>query len=281
MYDPRITSASLNALGQLVMTLQEYREDIVLVGGWAPYFILQGQSFKHGGSRDIDFVLRKDVLRQNQHVNIREKFNSLDYQTITDAKFYKNLTPTRAMSLDPIRVDLLCDIKGESCNPGDACQVAAGIKAHAFDGMSIAFDFNCEQSIEFKLDDGVSQSATFEVVDLVGSLVLKSNSFFNRPIGSEDVEEKKDKDAFDMFAVTHYNGGARHAAEYVNQALNVTTRENREFIIKSLANIRRIFMDAGQEGPIHANNYEPEYKKETIVGQMKLFFKEIETEIPD
>jgi hypothetical protein len=281
MYDPVTTSASLNALGQLSVALQEHHEDVVLVGGWAPYFILQGQSVDHGGSRDIDLALNKEALGEGQCSIIRRKIDDVGYHA-GSARFFKDMPASSLYGgvLKPVHVDILCHREGGT---GELTRITTDINGSGFHGMNIAFDFNCEQSIEFELN-GTSRQTTFRVVDLVGSLVLKSNSFESRAGENEHVEGKKDKDAFDMFAVTHYNGGARHAAKYVNQALDSKemSEKNRELIGQSLSKIKRLFRDENQDGTIHANNYEPtKYSKETIVGQMKLFLDSIALEIPD
>jgi len=51
MYNLDATRASKGALVELCRALREYRNDIVLAGGWAPYFLTQGH-FDHCGSVD-------------------------------------------------------------------------------------------------------------------------------------------------------------------------------------------------------------------------------------
>lgn len=84
-----------------------------------------------------------------------------------------------------------------------------------------------------------------------------------------------------MFAVTHYNGGARQAAEYVNQALDEMSQKNLDLVSQSLSKVKRFFRDSNQDGVTHANSYKEEFSKEIIVGQMRRFFEKIERELPD
>ena len=49
MYATEITEASRSALLELGVALKRYHEDMVLSGGWAPYFITRGY-FEHCGS---------------------------------------------------------------------------------------------------------------------------------------------------------------------------------------------------------------------------------------
>jgi hypothetical protein len=40
-YEEGLTRASMSALLELSLTLKSYRESIVLVGGWVPYFLIE------------------------------------------------------------------------------------------------------------------------------------------------------------------------------------------------------------------------------------------------
>lgn len=49
MYAKEVTGASKSALLELGLALKRYHDNIVLAGGWAPYFITKG-FFQHCGS---------------------------------------------------------------------------------------------------------------------------------------------------------------------------------------------------------------------------------------
>ncbi len=61
MYAKEVTEASNSALLELGIALKRYRDDMVLTGGWAPYFITKDY-FPHCGSIDIDFVLKTEIM---------------------------------------------------------------------------------------------------------------------------------------------------------------------------------------------------------------------------
>ena len=67
MYDRDDTNTSMGALVELCRALRQYRRDIVLAGGWAPYFLTQGY-FDHCGSIDIDFVLRPRTVERYERI---------------------------------------------------------------------------------------------------------------------------------------------------------------------------------------------------------------------
>ena len=67
MYAREMTEASKSALLEIGLVLKRYRTDMVLSGGWAPYFITNGY-FEHCGSIDIDLVLRTKVMKKYETI---------------------------------------------------------------------------------------------------------------------------------------------------------------------------------------------------------------------
>lgn len=47
----------LSVMVELMTLLREFNDDIVLVGGWVPYFLFRDKKDKHTGSLDIDVAL--------------------------------------------------------------------------------------------------------------------------------------------------------------------------------------------------------------------------------
>jgi hypothetical protein len=86
MYNREITEASKSALLELCLALRSYKSDIILAGGWAPYFI-SSDNFSHCGSVDIDFILKREILPKYQ--TIRETLISLSYKESSPFQFTK------------------------------------------------------------------------------------------------------------------------------------------------------------------------------------------------
>jgi len=76
MYDRDATETSKGALVELCRALRQYRSDMVLAGGWAPYFLVKDY-FDHCGSIDIDFVLKPKVI--GRYENIKQILERLRY----------------------------------------------------------------------------------------------------------------------------------------------------------------------------------------------------------
>ena len=56
-YNQIAVKAAYSVLIEIVRILGEYRDDIVLIGGWVPQFLFQNTSEWHTGSIDVDLAL--------------------------------------------------------------------------------------------------------------------------------------------------------------------------------------------------------------------------------
>ena len=56
-YGKKEVDACLSVLVELMTILGEFRDNIVLVGGWIPYFLMEKDQHEHVGSLDIDIAL--------------------------------------------------------------------------------------------------------------------------------------------------------------------------------------------------------------------------------
>src|SRR3990172_11142426 len=78
MYDRDTTETSKGALVELCRALRQYHSDMVLAGGWAPYFLVKDY-FDHCGSIDIDLVLKPKVIERYE--NIKQILERLGYSS--------------------------------------------------------------------------------------------------------------------------------------------------------------------------------------------------------
>jgi hypothetical protein len=56
-YNQIAVKAAYSVLIEVARVLGEYRDNIVLIGGWVPQFLFQNESEMHTGSIDIDLAL--------------------------------------------------------------------------------------------------------------------------------------------------------------------------------------------------------------------------------
>jgi len=88
MYGTNETEASKSALLELGITLKRYNEDMVLAGGWAPYFI-SNKFFPHCGSIDIDFVLKTEIMKK--YDSIKKSVLDLGYRKESEFRFLREV----------------------------------------------------------------------------------------------------------------------------------------------------------------------------------------------
>jgi hypothetical protein len=62
-YDAMQVEAARSVMLELVLLLGEYRDDIVVVGGWVPAFLIPQDKARHIGSMDVDLALNHVTLR--------------------------------------------------------------------------------------------------------------------------------------------------------------------------------------------------------------------------
>ena len=213
LYDPAKTDVSKGALVQLALALRAYRKDMVLAGGWAPYFLTLGH-FEHCGSMDIDLVLRPSVMVRYER--IREiVVEALRYKASDkEFRFEKQLEDGKGT---PFRVELDFLSEPKAAQEAGLVKVQEGLEAALIPGCSIAFDFNYEQEVKGTIPDGGDATEIIQVADIVGSLTMKGLALGRAA--------KLEKDSYDIYAVAGFHRGSpAQAAAKFNQ--NISKKSN-------------------------------------------------------
>ena len=109
MYAKEMTEASRSALLELGLELKRYHNDMVLTGGWAPYFITK-DFFDHCGSIDIDLVLRTEVMLK--YDTIKKSVIRLGYSQENEFRFSRTVKSPVDGKDYGIHLDFLCDKEG-------------------------------------------------------------------------------------------------------------------------------------------------------------------------
>jgi len=262
MYSREITETSKSALLELGLALHTYRNDIVLSGGWAPYFITENY-FEHCGSVDIDLVLKTTIMPGYE--SIRKIVTDLGYVEETPFRFERKIKSPVDGNYYSIHIDFLCD----KCDLGYHFRVQPDLHAFMFEGADIAFDFNFKKEIETTLPENGVDSTVFHVLDLAGSIILKGQALGGR---------KNLKDPYDIFALTHYNGGPEQAANYFNQMFTheKLSREKRDLAKNSLTIIQRKFRDGTTSGSFGVETFsENKYNRTIVAAQVNKFLENV------
>jgi len=225
-YDDDITAASRSGLAELMTILGSYRDSLVLIGGWAPYLILEvfgergsfeadafqreafSTKFSHVGSIDIDLVVDPEVIDAERYATIVELLLDRDYQPVSDSLYqFERIIRSQRTGRDyPIRVDFLTPrpLRGEGRRHRHRA-VQRDLKARTLEGSEVALGHWFWYELDAPLPAGGATRVRVKVTDLAGSLILKGLA-----IGDRYAE----KDAYDIYALcAHYRGGPPAVAE--------------------------------------------------------------------
>lgn len=211
-YGDDATEASKSALAELATALKSYRDALVLIGGWAPYLILERfgkreSEFQHVGSIDIDWVVDPQLVDRERYATIIELLRLRGYTPIEGSTFQFEREISRPDGVDyTVRVDFLTP----EPLPGQGRRrrhrpLQIGLKARTLPGAEVALAHNFLHQLQATLPGDGVVSVELRVADVVGALALKGVA-----LGQRYVE----KDAYDIYALcAHYQDGPRSVAQ--------------------------------------------------------------------
>jgi hypothetical protein len=192
-------AAAKSVLIELTHLLGEYRDNIVLIGGWVPELLISPKSRPHVGSIDIDLALNHAKIKEEGYRLIEELLTSRGYYQEPDKQpfiFFRNVP--FGDSFIKVQVDLL---SGEYEGTGKAhrTQAIQGMKARKARGCDLAFDMVREISVEGEIPGGGLDRVTVRIASIVPFLVMKGMALDDR---------LKEKDAWDIYyCLIAYPGG--------------------------------------------------------------------------
>lgn len=238
MYERDATETSKGTLVELCRALRQYKSEIVLAGGWAPYFLVQGH-FDHCGSVDIDLVLRSKVVERYER--IKQIIERLGYKpTGSVFRFERSVASPATGVLHRVEVDFLTDTEGAKKLPEEwLASVQSDLKACIVEGSSIVFKYNREVKFRAIMPRNGEALATINCADIVGALTMKGLALYRM----------KDKDSYDVYAVAgFYDGGPKQASRAFMGEIE-RKKGPEEVTLRSLNEIREAFASPTAQGP--------------------------------
>ena len=238
MYNRDATRTSMGALVELCRALYQYRYDIVLAGGWAPYFLTQGY-FDHCGSIDIDFVLRPRIIERYE--KIKQIIERLGYAPTENVfRFEKSVASPITGNMYRVEVDFITEPEGAEKLPEEwLITVQRDLKACIIEGSSIVFKYNYEVKFKAVMLEAGEASARVYSADIVSSLTMKGLALYRM----------KDKDSYDIYAVAgFYNGGPKQASKAFTEAIKAK-KGPEKVTLDSLEEIKNAFASITAQGP--------------------------------
>ena len=197
-YDAMQVEAARSVMLELVHLLGEYRDDIVVVGGWVPALLIPQDKARHIGSMDVDLALNHKTLRDPGYKTIRNLLLGRGYRQDDDQPFIfwrKFMVGERPIEIE---VDLLAG-EYEGTARKHRTQEVQDVRARKARGCELAFRFATEVPIEGTLPDGAREKATVRIAAIIPFLAMKGMAMATR---------LKEKDPWDVYyCVKNYPGG--------------------------------------------------------------------------
>ena len=239
-----ITEASKSALLELMTALGSYRNALVLVGGWVPYFLLgrykrHDNSFEHVGSVDLDIAIDPSIIDSEQYATIVEIIQQRGYEPRTDRMgnvIEFSFTRTILSPVDQEEYEITVDFLSAQIEGHRHRQVQPDLRARTMRGCSLVFEHYFEHEITGILPENGKTTNKIKIADIVGCIATK---------GIALGERYKEKDAYDIYSVVaNYKEGPKDVAKEI-----VPFVEN-VFVKEGLDNIKKKFNKLQGEGPI-------------------------------
>lgn len=202
-YTAENVEAAHSVLIELVHILGEYKDDIVLIGGWIPEVLLPHKSGPHVGSMDVDLALNHQKIQETGYKMIQDLLKSRGYQQGEQPFiFFRNV---RVGDHEvKVQVDLLAG-EYEGTSKGRRHQKVQGVHARKARGCDLAFEMSKEIRIEGTLPNGAHDVVSLRVASIVPFFVMKGMAMETR---------MKEKDAYDIYyCLLNYPGGIDALAE--------------------------------------------------------------------
>jgi hypothetical protein len=210
-YSADQVEAARSVLLELVHLLGEYRDDIVVVGGWVPQLILPPGATPHVGSIDVDLALNHRNLREAGYATIQALLARRGYEQDPRQPFIYHRTVVVNGNAIKVEVDFLAG-EYEGTGAKHRTQPVHEGRARKARGCDLAFDLYVETSIEGQLPEGGRDQAIVRVSSVVAFLVMKGMALHDR---------LKEKDAWDIyFTLVNYPGGLDALAGEVRSHLD-------------------------------------------------------------
>lgn len=234
--------AAHSVLLELARLLGQYRNDVVLVGGWVPEILFPEAELVHVGSLDIDLALNHRTLQDAGYRTIHELLLERAYYQPSDQPFqYFRKVPTPDGQEIIVQVDFLA---GEYGGRGRRrrTQKVAGMQPRKTRACDLVFAAPTEIRIEGVLPGGGRDAVTIRVASVAIFIIMKGMALDAR---------LKEKDAWDIyFCLRSYPGGTAALAEQFKPLLkNGLVREG-------LAKIADKFASVDGYGAVAVANFE-------------------------
>lgn len=222
--------------------LGEFRDHVVLVGGWVPGLLFAQADEQHAGSLDIDLAFDLRSIPPKTYQTILQALAARGYEQDPQQpfRFFRTVALDGGTAIS-VEVDLLA---GEYGGTGKSrrTQKIQDVQARKARGVDLVFESPVPVQVTGQIPGGARDQVTVRVAAIVPFLVMKGMALADRI---------KEKDAYDIvYCLRNYPGGLSALAEECRPHLgNGLVREG-------LGKIRSKFASVDQVGPRWVADFE-------------------------
>ena len=196
-YDALQVEAARSVMLELVRLLAEYRDDIVVVGGWVPALLIPQDRKPHIGSTDVDLALNHRTLTGPGYQTICRLLEGRGYTQDKKQPFIFWRTVKVVDKEIVVEVDLLAG-EYEGTGKTHRTQTVQDVRARKARGCDLAFQLPATIAIEGQLPGGAKDSTTVRIASIVPFLAMKGMALATR---------LKEEDAWDIYYCVRWYPG--------------------------------------------------------------------------
>jgi len=238
--------ACVIVMRELFLYLKPYRNQIVLIGGWVPYFLLEkykyrGEYDRHVGSLDIDVALDAFSIPETAYESILEILRERGFYHKKDAldrdipaSFLKKVRFEDGKEIE-VRIDFLAPEYGGTSKK-KRHQIIQEMLARKGRGTDIVFNHADVIHLSGPISNGANIELDIKVADVTACLVMK---------GIALGERTSEKDAYDLYMLArYYKEGPKSVLSELRKL------RNHGLMKEAFKNIEEHFKDIKSLGPV-------------------------------
>ncbi len=192
-YNEQAVNASHRVLLEISHILGEYKNGIVIVGGWVPTLLFSDAPIKHIGSTDVDLALNRRNIQEIGYRSIMDLLRARGYQQGPQPFiFYRNVKIDNQEF--QVEVDFLTSEYGGT-GKRHRTQIIQDLHPRKARGCDLAFEMPVEIILQGALPDGGFDHLSVKVASIIPFIIMKAFALGDR---------LKEKDAYDIYYCLRY-----------------------------------------------------------------------------
>ena len=237
------TDISLSMLLEVIDALKGYGADVVVVGGWAPYFLLRKHGSEHAtahlGSLDGDLALNFKHIPEDKYETILETLSRIGYVQRKNAS--GKLIPASFEKIIKVgdtpftmQIDFLAGEYGGTAK-SHRHQKVQEMLAHKGRGADLAFENYYQEEVQGRFPNGAEVRVSICFANEVSIFAMKGVTIGQRT---------KAKDYYDLYMIGKYlEGGPAWLGDRLRNF------RNNKVILEAVENVRKYFDSPKGLGP--------------------------------